>query len=95
VDYALHVTHELPVPPPVRNDRKARELVRVWSHEDGPQTIILDPAVWDDAAAWGMLLVDLARHVARAVAEQRGADRAEVLARIRAGFDAEWTTPTG
>jgi hypothetical protein len=37
------------------------------------------------------LLVDLARHVAQAYAQGEGADPAQVLARIREGFDAEWT----
>ena len=38
--------------------------------------------------------VDVARHAARAY-EREGRDRTEVLARIRALFDAEWASPPG
>ncbi|MEO8552321.1 MAG: DUF5076 domain-containing protein [Kofleriaceae bacterium] len=85
--------HELPVPPPVRADRNAREIVRVWASDQAPQTFVLDPAAYDDPAAWGLLLVDLARQVAAAMAGHRNMDRREILSRIRAGFDAEWDAP--
>jgi hypothetical protein len=49
--------------------------------------------MWQDPAAWGLVLVDLARHSAQAY-EHDGQKRDEVLARIRAGFDAEWSAPT-
>jgi hypothetical protein len=48
---------------------------------------------WSDPAAWGLLLVDIARHASLAY-EREGRDRAETLARIREGFDAEWSSPT-
>jgi len=50
----------------------------------------LRPATWKDPAAWGLMLVDLARHVANSYEQNEGRDRQEVLARIKAGFDADW-----
>lgn len=85
--------HELPVPPIAMTDDTARELARVWAAE-GRQHVSIEVGVWDDPAAWGMFLVDLARHVAHAYQQTEGRDPAEVLARIREGFDAEWEEPT-
>lgn len=48
------------------------------------------PTVWSDAAAWGLLLVDIARHVANAVGKESQSDPSIVLSRIRAGMNAEW-----
>jgi hypothetical protein len=40
------------------------------------------------------MLVDLAKHVANAYEQVDGRDRDETLARIKAGFDAEWDHAT-
>jgi hypothetical protein len=83
---------ELPVPPTLRDAQKAMEMVRVWI-VDGHQHVVLSPNLWSDPAAWGLMLVDLARHVASAYQAQ-GQDRATVLQRIREAIDAEWSFPT-
>ena len=80
---------ELEVPPIAISDEKAVELLRVWL-SGGNQHISIRYDAWDDAAAWGLLLVDLARMVARAYAENDGRDADAILTRIREGFDAEW-----
>jgi hypothetical protein len=49
---------------------------------------------FDEPSTWGILLVDLARHVARIFAKEEGLTEAEALAQIRAMFDAEWDRPT-
>lgn len=51
------------------------ELVRVWAAE-GKQHVTIRADIWNDPAAWGMMLVDLARHVASAYAERKGLDPA-------------------
>ncbi len=81
------------VPPIAQRDPKAIELARIWAAEGG-QHVSLRPDAWEDPAAWGILLVDLAKHVANALHEQSGRDRADTLQRIRAGFDAEWDHAT-
>ena len=85
--------HELPIPPAALEDLKARELVRVWA-ASGKQHLSLATGLWDDPAAWGVMLVDLARHVARAYEHSQGLDRERALARIREGIDAEWLVDT-
>ena len=82
----------LPVPPAVSAASKAMEMARIWL-VDGDQHVVLTPNLWKDSASWGLMLVDLARHVASAY-ESQGHDRAEVLRRIRDAFDAEWGHPT-
>ena len=85
---------ELPIPPAAAADTTARELARVWA-ASGAQHVSLEIGLWPDPAAWGLLLVDLARHVAKAYGTVPGHQPADALARIREAFDAEWTTPTG
>jgi hypothetical protein len=79
-------------PPPLAKNRDAVEIVRVWAALNDGQQITLRTN-WSDPAAWGLLLVDIARHVTLAY-EREGRDPAETLARIREGFDAEWSSPT-
>jgi hypothetical protein len=84
---------ELPIPPAALTDAKARELVRVWA-ATGKQHVSLATGLWADPAAWGIMLVDLARHAARAYEQSQGLSRDAALARIRAGLEAEWSTDT-
>ncbi len=86
-------SNQLQVPPAARNDRRSFELLRVWIANES-QHISLRAGVWEDPAAWGMMLVDLAGHIANSYEQTEGLDRAEVLAKIREGFDAEWDAPT-
>ncbi|MBL8901131.1 MAG: DUF5076 domain-containing protein [Planctomycetes bacterium] len=85
--------NELPIPPAAKSARQAIELARVWA-ADGAQHVCLQTGVWADPAAWGLMLVDLARHVARAYEQTGTCSREDALARIRAAFDAEWAHPT-
>jgi Domain of unknown function (DUF5076) len=86
-------TNELPIPPLAVHDANARELVRIWA-ASGKQHLSLASGLWDDPATWGIMLVDLARHAARAYEQSRGLDRNAVLARIREWIDAEWSEDT-
>ena len=79
-------------PPLAKSNPQAVELLRVWAAPGSPQELTLR-TVWKDSAAWGLLLVDVARHAAQAYA-QEGNDPQTVLARIRQAFDAEWSGPT-
>jgi Domain of unknown function (DUF5076) len=54
----------------------------------------LDAGVWKDPAAWGILLADLARHVAHAYEQNAGLDKRTTLERIKDGFGAEFESPT-
>jgi hypothetical protein len=81
---------ELPIPSNVLEQEWALELVRVWA-AGGKQHISVANGVWEDPANWGILLVDLAKHIAKSHSETSYDD---ALGRIREGFDAEWGSPT-
>ena len=85
--------NELPIPDKAIVDPQARELVRVWA-AGGAQQVVLATGLWEDPAAWGLMLVDLMKHVANGYAQSSGQNREQVLARIREGFEAEWESPT-
>ena len=86
-------TSALEIPPAVEGDPKATEIARIWAAH-GKQHVHLRSGLWADAGNWGIMLVDLARHVANAYEEDGRGDYFEVLARIREIFDAEWDSPT-
>ncbi len=84
---------QLRVPDPARTDAKSFELLRVWiAHQD--QHISMRVGVWEEPEAWGMMLADLARHIAAAFEQSERRDPMEMLGRIKAGFDAEMDNPT-
>ena len=89
---------QLPIPPATQDDPKSIELLRVWAAH-GKQHVSLAAQVWDDPAAWGIMLVDLAKHLASAYQRSEGKEFEDALLRIRKGFDAEWDmatdTPSG
>jgi hypothetical protein len=84
---------QLPIPPEAAQDFRAIELLRVWASM-GKQHVSLATGLWEDPASWGIMLVDLARHVANAYSESKGTNYHEVLARLKEGFDAEWEDQT-
>ena len=79
--------------PPIADEENARELLRVWGGPDLPQQYVIDTG-WDDPGAWGLLLVDVARHVAKAYESGGGINRSDALDRIKQLIDAEWSSPT-
>lgn len=84
---------QLPIPPVASQDPKAVELLRVWASK-GDQHVSLATGLWDDPASWGIMLVDLARHIADAYNKQMGMGRFDALARLKEGLDAEWEEQT-
>lgn len=83
---------ELPIPPSSQLAPHANEVLRVWINADKNMDVTLIPA-FADPGAWGLLLVDIARHVARAYANE-GHNEEAVLDSIRQLFIAEWERPT-
>jgi uncharacterized protein DUF5076 len=84
---------ELPIPSIAEGDTSAVELLRVWAAHGG-QHISLATNLWDDPAFWGIMLVDLAKHIASAYEQSGANDFLGALRRVREGFDAEWDTAT-
>ena len=84
---------QLDIPPHAKAHEDAVEIARIWAAA-GKQDVVLRTGIWKDPAAWGLMLVDLAKHIANGYAQAEGRDRAEVLERIKAGLDAEWSAAT-
>lgn len=84
---------ELPIPSTVIAAKEKTEMARIWI-ADGDQIVTLSPRLWDDPGAWGLMLVDIARHVAQAY-QAKGVDSAISLEKIRSAMEAEWANPTG
>ena len=68
------------------------EILRVWAVPGEAQQLVLKTS-WTEPGAWGLLLADVARHAAKAYANE-GRNEAEVLVRIRQFLDAEFSSPT-
>ncbi len=86
----------LAIPKAALRDPKSFEVLRVWIAEQD-QHVALSLGVWQDPAAWGILLADLARHIVRGHGQQPGKrdfDADTFLERLRDGFDAEFDEPT-
>jgi hypothetical protein len=76
------------VPDQVRADPTAQDLLRVWGLGES-QVFSVRVERWDDPAAWGILLADLARHIARSYSEAQSQAEEDALERVIAGFHAE------
>lgn len=85
---------ELSIPPGASSDPKAVEIARVWIVQEQQHAALRVDAWGNEPSVWGILLADLARHVARAHKELYGRPEDESLTRIREMFDAEWRSPT-
>jgi len=86
---------ELPVPPSARSDKKAQELIRAWSAHNGLHCS-LNVGSWGDneRVAWAIVLTDVVQHVANALNEEKGWDKAETIREIRRVFNEELDSPT-
>jgi len=82
---ALHV-------PPVVFESGGVEVLRAVI-VDGALHISLRRA-FDDPEAWGMVMADISRHVARIYATEDKFSETETLERIRSLFNAEMDSPT-
>lgn len=82
----------LELPPIAKTNPEAVEVLRVWAVTGGPQQFTLR-TTWKDPGAWRLMLVDIARHVAKAYANE-GKDPGVALERIHEFFEKEWASPT-
>jgi uncharacterized protein DUF5076 len=78
----------LEIPDDARTDAGSFEILRLWI-ANNDQHVSLRMGVWEDPAAWGIMLADLARHVAASYAQDARLDPGEALERIKEGLDAE------
>ena len=64
---------------------KILEITRL----DNEQQFSINSLVWDDPAAWGILLVDLAKFLAESYSNEKNMDANDAFARIFEGVQAE------
>ena len=83
---------EQPLPPDVVGRNDAVEVLRAFV-VDGGLSIAFTRA-FEEPDMWGMLLVDIARHAARAFSRETDLSEQEALARIVDMFDAELARPS-
>jgi len=83
---------EQPLPPDVIDRDDATEVLRAFV-VDGGLSIAFTRA-FDEPDIWGLLLVDVARHAARAYAQESEYTEEEALTRIVDMFEAEIARPT-
>ena len=83
---------EQPLPPDVLDRDDAVEILRVFVL-DGGLSMAFQRA-FEEPDMWGLLLVDLARHAARAYARESEFTEEEALARILDMFESEIARPT-
>jgi Domain of unknown function (DUF5076) len=84
--------NQIELPPNARDNEDAAEILRAWIVGGGLE-VSLWPA-FDEPEVWGVLLVDIARHVARMYADRGDVSEEQALAAVRKMFDAEWNRPT-
>jgi hypothetical protein len=82
---ALHI-------PPAALEQGGVEVLRAVIIDGGLHVSLR--RAFDDPEAWGMLIADVARHVARVYATEDKFREEETLARVRAIFEAEMDAPT-
>jgi hypothetical protein len=81
-------------PPPLATAPDAKEILRLWVTPEWQQMQVAVSPGHPDPSVWGIALVDVARHVAKAYALNFNIPEAHSLDRIRQVFDAEWSAPT-
>ncbi|MGN6544366.1 MAG: DUF5076 domain-containing protein [Aureliella sp.] len=85
-------------PPAATTDPNATELLRLWAANKQLNVVINIGAYHesghDEAHAWGIIICDFARHVARALVQRYGKNEEQELAKIRDSFLQELEGPT-
>lgn len=89
----MSLSDQLLVPEAAKNDKNSLEIIRVWiANQD--QHFTLRVGLWDDPAAWGLLLADLAKNIAKSYEQDASLDQQATLDRIRLAFNAELENQT-
>src|SRR5262252_4754868 len=78
---------EQPLPPDVMGRDDATEVLRAFVLDGGLSIAFV--RAFEEPDMWGLLLVDIARHAARAYARESGYSEEQALARIIDMFESE------
>ncbi len=88
----------LPKPPDATSDPEAVEVMSAWIANESLH-IVLKQAFFrnrnfEEEWAWGVLLADTMRHLANAIADERGDDATDVLEGIHEALETELAKAT-
>src|SRR6201991_4269047 len=83
---------EQPLPPDVIGREDATEVLRAFVLDGGLAIAFM--RAFEEPDVWGLLLVDVARHAARAYARESDYSEEEALSRIVEMFEAELARPS-
>jgi hypothetical protein len=83
---------EQPLPPDVIGREDATEVLRAFVLDGGLSIAFM--RAFEEPEMWGLLLVDIARHAARAYARESDYTEEQALAQIIEMFEAEIARPT-
>ena len=91
--------NERPIPPAALQDPNAVETLRVWVaggqlHCSLKVGMYRDGMGIDEEFAWGTILADAARHIARALQRDGHLSEAESLAKLVSHFNDEMAVPS-
>ena len=84
------IVHELPLPPDALR-HGGEEVLRAFVVEGELHLNVRHS--FERPAIWGVLLVDVARHVARMYSREGSVLRDQALDEIYKSFQAEWSSP--
>jgi hypothetical protein len=85
--------NQLLIPEAAKSDVNSMEIIRVWIANKN-QHFTLRVGLWNDPAAWGLLLADIARNVAKSYGQDTAVDLRAILERIKLAFNTELENPT-
>jgi hypothetical protein len=91
--------HEIARSTTGRSDRSKRNgVVRLWA-ANGKLDVIINVGAYhergfDEAIAWGVIISDFTRHVAKALAQRYGKDEQHEMVKVRDSFLRELADPT-
>ena len=88
----------LVIPPAAQRDENAVQMLSAWIAENGLHCT-LNLGMWEangkpEAAAWGIHLADVIRHIASAIEEEHGVEATTTLEKIVKSLHAELDEPT-
>lgn len=91
--------NERPIPEAALRDKGAVEMLRVWIAE-GKLHCSMKVGMYHETTkipedkAWGIILADVARHLATAMEASYGVKNSETVERVRSSFLKELESPT-
>ncbi|CAA6680158.1 MULTISPECIES: DUF5076 domain-containing protein [unclassified Lentimonas] len=84
---------KLPIPPDCHSADQAIELISGWIVDQKLQCSLYPSVFEKNPENWGVLLADAARHISRALEEEAGMDKDEVLSMIWKKMNESWNDP--